>query len=95
MYTVNGVAIESQSFNKDMIIFLQNNLSPNDSKVIDRIKKHLKFLGNKGTSATPKDFVNQTEFFITDEFHRNMLEQQQIGYSYFLNKAAVNYLESL
>ncbi|MGQ9010209.1 MerR family transcriptional regulator [Bacillus stercoris] len=87
---MNDSAIEAQSFNEDMVRFLKEGLSANDPTVLNRVKEHLSFLRRKGHLSTPQDFLNQTEFFIVDEFHRNMLEQLQTGYVYFLNKAAAN-----
>ncbi|MFP7233208.1 MerR family transcriptional regulator [Bacillus subtilis] len=87
---MNDSAIEAQSFNEDMVRLLQEGLSPNDATVLNRVKEHLSFLRKKGHPSSPQDFLNQTEFFIVDEFHRNMLEQLQTGYAYFLNKAAGN-----
>lgn len=87
---MNDSAIEAQSFNEDMVRFLQEGLSPNDATVLNRVKEYLSFLRKKGHPSSPQDFLNQTEFFIVDEFHRNMLEQLQTGYAYFLNKAAAN-----
>ncbi|MCY7901509.1 MerR family transcriptional regulator [Bacillus inaquosorum] len=92
---MNDSAIEAQSFNEDMIRFLQEGFSANDPNVLDRVKEHLAFLRKKGHPSTPQDFLNQTEFFIADEFHRNMLEQLQTGYAYFLNKAAAVYLANI
>ncbi|GIP31928.1 MerR family transcriptional regulator [Paenibacillus sp. J2TS4] len=92
--SMNDSAMEAQSFNEDMIRFLQEGFSANDPKVLERIKEHLTFLEKKGHPSTPQDFLNQTEFFIVDDFHRNMLEQWQVGYTYFLNKAAANYLKN-
>ncbi|MDD9150599.1 MerR family transcriptional regulator [Sporolactobacillus sp. CQH2019] len=93
--SMNDSAMEAQSFNKDMIQFLQEGGAANDPKVLDRVKEHLSFLEKKGQPATPQVFLNQTEFFIVDRFHRNMLEKQQAGYTYFLNKAAVYYLANI
>ncbi|MDA1475190.1 MerR family transcriptional regulator [Bacillus changyiensis] len=45
--SMNDSAIEAQSFNEDMIKFLQEGTSPNDSKVLDRVKEHLSFLEKK------------------------------------------------
>jgi DNA-binding transcriptional MerR regulator len=90
--SMNDSAKEAQSFNEDMIRFLQEGFSVNNPKVLDRVKEHLSFLEKKGHPSTPQDFLNQTEFFIIDDFHRNMLEQWQVGYTYFLNKVASNYL---
>lgn len=91
---MNDTAMEAQSFNEDMVHFLQEGLSVNAPQVLDRVKEHFSFLESKGHPSTPQDFLNQTEFFITDDFHRNMLEQQQVGYSYYLNKVASNYLSN-
>ncbi|MEZ0118038.1 UNVERIFIED_ORG: hypothetical protein ABRZ91_001995 [Heyndrickxia coagulans] len=90
--SMNDSAMEAISFNEDMIRFLHEGFSPNDSKVLNRVKKHLSFLEKKDHPSTPQDFLNQTEFFIVDDFHRNMLEQWQVGYAYFLNKVAACYM---
>ncbi|MFD2132271.1 MerR family transcriptional regulator [Pseudogracilibacillus auburnensis] len=92
--SMNDSAREAQSFNEDMIWFLQEGFSVNDPKVLERVKKHLLFLEKIGHPSTPQDFLNQTELFIVDDFHRNMLEEWQVGYTYFLNKVAANYLEN-
>lgn len=91
---MNDSAMEAQAFNERMIRFLQEGGSVNDPKVFDQVKKHLFFLEKTGHPSTPQDFLNQTEFFIADDFHRNMLEQWQVGYSYYLNKVAANYLRN-
>lgn len=92
--SMNEAAVEAQLFNKDMIRFLQECFAPSDPQVSDRIKEHLSFLERRGLPSTTQDFLNQTEFFIKDDFHRNMLEQQQVGYSYFLNKVASYFLSN-
>ncbi|MGI0535404.1 MerR family transcriptional regulator [Bacillus pfraonensis] len=92
--SMNDSAIEAKSFNEDMIKFLQEGVSANDPKVFERVKKYLSFLEKDGHPSTPHDFLNQTELFIVDDFHRNMFEQWQVGYTYFLNKVASNYLSS-
>lgn len=93
--SMNDSAREAQSFNEDMIRFLQEGFSVNDPKVLERVKEHLSFLEKKGHPSTPQDFLNQTELFIADDFHRNMLEEWQVGYTYFLNKVAANYLANI
>ncbi len=90
--SMNDSAMEARAFNEEMIRFLQEGFSINDPKVLDCVKKHLSFLEKKGHPSTPQDFLNQTEFFIVDDYHRNMLEQWQVGYTYFLNKVAASYL---
>ncbi|WEG12358.1 MerR family transcriptional regulator [Pullulanibacillus sp. KACC 23026] len=91
--SLNESAMEAQSFNKEMIQFLQEGFPPGHSAILERVKDHLIFLKTKGHRSSPQDFLNQTEFFIRDDFHRNMLEQQQVGYAYFLNKVAESYCE--
>lgn len=89
--SMNESALEAQSFNKDMIRFLQEGIAPGQLAIMERVKEHLSFLKRKGHPSSPQDFLNQTKFFIMDEFHRKMLEEQQVGYSYFLNVVAENY----
>lgn len=92
--SMNAAAMEAKLFNEDMIKFLQGGVSANDPKVFERVKEHLSFLEQAGHPSTSHDFLNQTELFIVDDFHRNMFEQWQVGYTYFLNKVASNYLLS-
>jgi len=89
----NESAMEAQLFNKEMIRFLQEGIAPSHSAILERVKEHLSFLNRKGHPSSPQDFLNQTEFFIKDDFHRKMLEQQQVGYAYFLNKVAESYCQ--
>ena len=89
---LNDSAREAQSFNADMVRFLQEGFPAHDPKVFERVKEHLAVLEKKGHPATPQDFFNQTEFFIMDEFHRKMFEGMQVGYSYFLKRVAECYL---
>lgn len=91
--SMNDSAIEAKSFNEDMIRFLQEGIPANNPKVFKRVKEHLSFLEKYGIPSTPQDFLNQTELFIVDDFHRNMFEQWQVGYTYYLNKAASNYYQ--
>lgn len=90
---LNESAMEAIAFNNDMIKFLRDNVSADDKKVLEIVNKHLEFLKEKGNLSKPEDFMNQTEFFIQDDFHRNMLESQQTGLSYYLNRVAKSYLQ--
>lgn len=93
--SMNESAREAQSFNEDMIRFLKEGIAANDRLVLYRIKEHLSYLGKQGHPSTPQDFMDQTEFFAVDSFHRTMLEQWQTGYTYYLNKAAGYYLAAM
>ena len=42
----------------------------------------------------PEGFAAQSRFLMTDDFHRQMLEGQQIGLSYYICFAAENYAKN-
>lgn len=92
--SMNEAALEAQSFTNAMISFLQEGFSPDDPKVFRRVKTHLAFLEQAGHPSTAEDVFNQTAFFIADDFHRKMMEQQQVGYAYYLYQVAMAYKES-
>ncbi|PGZ44800.1 hypothetical protein COE56_28990 [Bacillus anthracis] len=54
--SMNDSAMEAQSFSEDMIHFLQEGFSPNDSKVLNRVKEHLSFLEKKIIHQRRKTF---------------------------------------
>ncbi|MDV4152365.1 MerR family transcriptional regulator [Clostridium sp. AL.422] len=87
---MNEKATEASEFMNFMAKSLKNNLSPNDDSVMDAIKNHINFL-KKDIEIDAKGFAAQSRFFLTDEFHRGMLENQQTGLSYFICIAAENY----
>ena len=93
--SMNDLASEAEMFNKDMVSFLKDGISSNDSKIFNRVEEHLSFLKKHSKPATAEDFLNQTEFFLSDDFHKEMLENRQIGYSYFLNRVAIDYLKNI
>ncbi|UTX04976.1 MerR family transcriptional regulator [Bacillus inaquosorum] len=53
---MNDSAIEAQSFNEDMVRFLQEGFSANDPNVMDRVKEHLAFLRKRGIHQHRKTF---------------------------------------
>ncbi|EGW40567.1 MerR family transcriptional regulator [Desulfosporosinus sp. OT] len=85
---LNLKAMEAQQFLKNMSDALKNHWAVTDKKLHNLIDAHLKFLNNHGTTINAKSFVSQTKFFLQDEFHRNMLENQQPGLCYYLCIAA-------
>lgn len=87
---MNIMAIEAKNFTDSMAKFLRNRVKYNDSSVQDLVNQHLKFLNKNGHSISKGDYVNQTKFFLQDDFHREMLEKQQIGLSYYLVAVAEN-----
>lgn len=87
---MNIIAIESKNFMAKMVEFLRNRVKYNDSSVQDVVKNHLKFLNKNGHAISKENYVKQTRFFLQDDFHREMLEKQQIGLSYYLLTVAEN-----
>lgn len=67
---------------------LKNRWAVTDKRLHNVIDAHLAFLNNHGIKIDAKSFVKQTKFFLTDDFHRNMLESQQTGLSNYLSIAA-------
>lgn len=87
---MNIMAIEAKNFMDKMGEFLRNGVKYNDSSVQDVVQNHLKFLNKSGHALSKEDYVKQTRFFLQDDFHREMLEKQQVGLSYYLLSVAEN-----
>lgn len=87
---MNKMAIEAKNFTDRMAEFLRNGVKYDHSSVHDVVKQHLKFLNKNGHTISKEDYVNQTKFFLQDDFHREMLEKQQIGLSYYILAVAEN-----
>ncbi|PKR84091.1 MerR family transcriptional regulator [Heyndrickxia camelliae] len=85
---MNESAIEAKLFMENMVWALTEGLRYDDKKVQQLILQHLEFLNHHGHKIDSASFAKQTRFFLEDDFHRNMLEQQQKGLSYFLCIAA-------
>ena len=86
---LNAKAEEASRFLSFMSESLQKGLSAQDERVLSAIKEHIAFL-NRDRETNAKSFALQTKFFLSDDFHRNMLENQQVGLSYYLAIAAEN-----
>ncbi|GGB40668.1 hypothetical protein GCM10011409_17710 [Lentibacillus populi] len=85
---MNEAALEAKHFQDAMAKSLREGLSVNDEKVEQLIREHLDFLNQHGHETKAIDFVAQTRFFLHDDFHLNMLENQQTGLAYYLCIAA-------
>lgn len=81
---INKMAMEAKNFTDKMAEFLREGKKYNDSKVQAFVLNHLSFLNKNGHSTSKEDYVNQIKFFLQDDFHREMLEQQQTGLAYYL-----------
>ncbi|MFA9455206.1 MerR family transcriptional regulator [Halalkalibacter sp. AB-rgal2] len=86
-------ARESQEFMSKMAFALKEGWSVDDERVKHLIAHHIDFINEHIMELDEKGFVESTWFFINDEFHKNMLEEQQIGLSYYLYAASVSYSE--
>lgn len=87
---MNESAQEAAGFISFMAMSLADKVSASDEKVLAAIQKHLEFL-KRNMEIDAKGFAAQSRFFLTDDFHRGMLESQQIGLSYYIYIAADNY----
>ena len=51
------------------------------------IREHIVFL-QRDTEIDAASFATQSRFFLSDDFHRSMMESQQVGLSYYVCIAA-------
>ncbi|CAG7657228.1 MerR family transcriptional regulator [Paenibacillus allorhizosphaerae] len=85
---MNEKAMEAMQFMKGMADRLVNGVRYDHEDVRLLIRKHLDYMNGSGTVTAASDFAAQTRFFVSDEFHRHMLESQQTGLAYYLCFAA-------
>lgn len=88
---MNEQAIEAQKFIDYIKDGLKSGWKANDERIQEVFKNHITFLNNHGHNTDAKSFAAQTRFFVDDDFHRSMLENQQVGLSYYLYTAADMY----
>lgn len=70
---------------------LRKGFKQNDEHVRQLIESHLDFLNKHGHRTSAADFASQTRFFLQDDFHLRMLEDQQTGLAYYLSAAAASF----
>lgn len=87
---MNQKATEAIEFTKFMINSLKSGVSVTDKSILDAIKKHIQFM-QRDMNIDAKGFAAQTRFLMTDDFHRKMMEDQQVGLSYYICFAAESY----
>jgi len=85
---MNDAAAHAKAFTSAMIAALLTKKPVTGDHVRDLVSDHVAWLVAHGHAKGPQDFVTQTRFFIEDDFHRDMLENQQPGLSYYLSAAA-------
>lgn len=86
-------AKEAQQFMSKMAFALQEGWSVEDKRVNQLISQHISYINDNIMPLDDKGFVESAWFFVTDDFHKNMLEEQQVGLSYYLYAAAVHYAQ--
>jgi len=84
---MNEKAEEAKQFMAFMAKSLKDGVSINDEKVQSAIQKHIEFL-QKDLNIDAVGFAAQSHFFLTDDFHRSIMESQQVGLSYYICAAA-------
>jgi len=87
---MNKKANEAAEFMSFMAISLKNGVSVDDKSILDAIEKHIKFM-QQNMNIDANGFAFQTRFLMTDDFHRQMMEDMQTGLSYYICFAAENY----
>lgn len=92
---MNEQAVETKRFMENMRDFLRAKLPANDESVQKAVAEHLRFLQEHGTKMDAKAYLASNRFLAQDDFHRNMLEDQQIGLSYYLLAVAEKFASSL
>ncbi|MBP1977843.1 MerR family transcriptional regulator [Cohnella thailandensis] len=88
---LNEQAVEAMAFMNLMAASLREGVKHNEEKIAESIRCHLEFLNRHGHPASASDFAAQTRFFLSDDFHLKMLEDQQTGLAYYLSAAAEAY----
>lgn len=91
---MNEKAAEAKQFICYLSEALRNGWKANDMRIKQVLEKHITFLNNHGNNIDAKSFAAQAKFFLEDDFHRNMLESQQVGLSYYLFVVAEMYTTS-
>lgn len=86
--TMNDMALEAKCFMDNIADYLKNKVRFDDKRIKKLINDHINFLNSHGHNISSSDYAAQTRFFLNDDFHRNMLEDQQTGLAYYLCMAA-------
>ncbi|RTE07992.1 MerR family transcriptional regulator [Paenibacillus whitsoniae] len=88
---MNEQAAEAVRFMKGAAACLREGRRHDGPEVAQLIAEHLAFLQAHGHAIQPDDYAAQSRFFLGDDFHRSMLEAQQVGLAYYLCLAAEAY----
>ena len=88
---LNEVSVESERFMNFLANALKDKWNPNDHRLESELSRHIEFLNSHDMPTDSKELVETAWFFIEDDFHRDMLENQQTGLSYYFYTVAEMY----
>lgn len=88
---LNEVSAESERFMNFLANALKDKWNPNDHRLESELSRHIEFLNSHDMPTDSKELVETAWFFIEDDFHRDMLENQQTGLSYYFYTVAEMY----
>jgi DNA-binding transcriptional MerR regulator len=91
---LNESAKEAVSFNNGMKECLINKVDVHNAVVQELVSSHVNFLAKTVVGINAQRFYEQVQFLVSDEFHRNMLESEQLGLAYYMLAAADAYRET-
>ncbi|GAA3401448.1 MerR family transcriptional regulator [Paenibacillus hodogayensis] len=89
---MNEQAVEAATFMNEMASSLREGIKHNAEPIGNLIRVHLEFMNKHGHLTSANDFAAQTRFFLSDDFHLQMLEGQQTGLAYYLSAAAESFV---
>ena len=84
---MNEKAEEATRFMAFMARSLREGVAAHADIVQAAIREHIVFL-QRDTEIDAASFAAQSHFFLSDDFHRSMMESQQVGLSYYVCIAA-------
>ena len=84
---MNEKAEEATRFMGFMAQSLRDGVGVHTEAVQTAVREHIAFL-QKDMELDAAGFATQSHFFLTDDFHRSMMEAQQTGLSYYICVAA-------
>lgn len=90
---LNQKAAEAARFTNKMIEALKTGKKFDDKHLLETIGEHVAYLKSQNLLDSDTQFLEQTKFFLEDDFHRTMLESQQTGLSYYLYVSAEAYVQ--
>lgn len=88
---LNELAGEPEFFMRELASMYRRRLKPNDKRVQQLLEQHISYIDENLINMDANAFVAEAQFFVDDDFHRDILENMQEGLSYFLYTAAVMY----